>query len=82
MYEIIFSANADKQLSKLERAVKERILHALERVRVRPELYVKKLVGEEGYRLRVGDYRVIVDIDHGKLVVLVIKIGHRSTIYN
>jgi mRNA interferase RelE/StbE len=42
---------------------------------------VKKLVGDPGYRLRVGEYRVIIDIYKDKLVILVIKIGHRKNIY-
>ncbi len=40
-----------------------------------------KLVGDLGYRLQVGDYRVILDIDEGNLIILVIKIGHRKKIY-
>jgi len=54
----------------------------LERIRIRPESYVTKLVGDSGYKLRVGDYRVIMDINKGKLSILVIKIGHRRNIYN
>jgi mRNA interferase RelE/StbE len=81
MYDILFSAMAMKQLRKLESEVQDRIIAALERIRVRPESHVRKLVGDPGYRLRVGDYRVIMDIDCGRLLVLVIKVGHRSVIY-
>ena len=42
---------------------------------------VKKLVGRPGYRLRVGDWRVIYSLDSGKLVVLVLHIGTRGGIY-
>ncbi len=80
-YEIIFSASAFKKLKKLERKDRERIISALERIRIRPEKYVTKLVGDPGYRLRVGQYRVIMDIDKGKLMILIIKIGHRKNIY-
>ncbi|MEW6069038.1 MAG: type II toxin-antitoxin system RelE/ParE family toxin [Candidatus Thermoplasmatota archaeon] len=80
-YEIIFSDKALKQLKKMERDVQERIIAVLERIRIRPEAYVTKLVGEYGYRLRVGDYRVIIDIDHYKLQILVLKVGHRKDIY-
>ena len=81
MYEIVFSQKAKKQLFKLERSIQERIISALERIRIRPESYITKLVGDPGYKLRVGDYRLIMDIDKGKLLVLVIKIGHRKNIY-
>ena len=69
------------QLKKLEHKIQERIIKSLERIRVRPEAYVTKLVGDPGYRLRVGDYRVIMDIDKEKLHILIIKIGHRKNIY-
>ena len=51
------------------------------RIRIRPEGYVRKLVGDEGYRLRVGEYRVIVDLDEEKLMILVLRIGHRKNVH-
>ena len=80
-YEITFTDTSRKQFRKLEKDVQERIITALERIRIRPESFVKKLVGDPGYRLRVGDYRVILDIQESELVILVIKIGHRKNIY-
>jgi mRNA interferase RelE/StbE len=80
-YEIIFSDKALLQLKKLEHGIQERIIKSLERIRIRPEAYITKLVGDPGYRLRVGDYRVIIDIDKEKLHILIIKIGHRRNIY-
>ena len=82
LYSIEFTDLAKKQLSKLPRDIQKRIIYALERIRIRPESYVSKLVGDSGYRLRVGDYRVILDIDRSKLIILALKIGHRSSIYN
>ena len=80
-YEIIFTDTSRKQFRKLEKDVQERIIKILERIRIRPESYVKKLIGDPGYRLRVGDYRVILDIQKSELIILVIKIGHRKNIY-
>jgi len=80
-YEIIFSDKALKQLKKMERNVQIRIVGALERIRIRPETYVTKLIGDPGFRLRVGDYRVILDIDRKKIHILVLKVGHRKKIY-
>ena len=80
-YEILFSDKALKQLKNMERDVQERIIAAMERVRIKPEKYVTKLVGDPGYKLRVGDYRIMMDIDSKKLQVLVLKIGHRKNIY-
>ncbi len=81
MYEIVFSDKAKKQFLKLEKDVQKRIATSLDRIKIRPEAYVTKLVGDTSYRLRVGDYRIIMDIDKGKLIVLIIKAGYRRNIY-
>lgn len=81
MYEIIFSETALKHLKKIERSIQKRIITALERIRIRPESFVRRLVGEPYYRLRVGDYRVILDIQQKNLIILVIEVGHRKKIY-
>lgn len=78
MYEIIFSQKAKKQLYKLEKNIQERIITAIERIRIRPEAYITKLVGDLGYKLRVGNYRLIMDIDNNNLLILIIKVGHRK----
>jgi mRNA interferase RelE/StbE len=79
-YRIEFTQLAVKQLRKLENDVKERILRGLERIRIRPESFVTRLVGDAGYKLRIGDYRLILDIDREKIIVTVIRIGHRKRI--
>jgi len=81
MYEILFSDKAYRQLKKLEKDTQERIISVLERVRIKPEHYLTKLIGDPGYKLRVGDYRIILDVENSKLTILVLKIGHRKNIY-
>lgn len=82
MYELLYSQTALKQLEKLEKSIQQRILTALERLRIRPESCdIKRLVGMSGYRFRVGDYRVIFDIEKEKLHILVLQAGHRRKIY-
>lgn len=81
MYSILFSDTAKKQLLKLERSIQERIGEAIERIKVRPDAFVDRLVGEKLYKFRVGDYRLILNIDRGILIILVIEIGHRSGVY-
>jgi mRNA interferase RelE/StbE len=81
-YEVLFSDLALKQLRKLDRENKQRIIATIERIRIRPEKYVRKLVGDDGYRLRVGNYRVILDLDKEKLIILVLRIGHRRNVYD
>jgi mRNA interferase RelE/StbE len=82
LYEIIFSLKVKKQFLKLEKTLQERIIYALERIRIRPESFITKLVGDLGYKLRVGDYRIIMDIDKNNLIILIIEVGHRKNIYN
>lgn len=82
MYNLVYSPSALKQLGKLQHNIKERIIIALERLRIRPESCdIKKLMGMQGYRFRVGDYRVIFDMEEDKLIILVLQIGHRRNIY-
>lgn len=80
-YAILILPVAQKQLEKLERDVQERVLNSLERIRVRPYNFVKRLAGSPLYRLRVGDYRVILDIKDNVLTVFVVDVGHRKNIY-
>tara|TARA_Y100000310_G_C20291571_1_gene627467 strand:- start:305 stop:565 length:261 start_codon:yes stop_codon:yes gene_type:complete len=79
-YEITFSDFADKQLIKLPTYVQNRIISTLKRCRIRPHKHVKKLISSKYYRLRVGDYRVIIDIIENKLIIHVIELGHRKNI--
>ena len=81
MYKVIFSQKAEKQLDKLERKTAERVILTLERIIIRPQAYVKRLVGCYYHSLRVGDYRLILDIQEDKLIIFVIELGHRKNIY-
>ena len=80
-YKIEFSPIAQKQFDGLEKTIQERITASLERIRVRPYDFVKKLSGYPYYRSRIGDYRLILDIKNELLLVIVIEVGHRKNIY-
>jgi len=83
VYILIYSEKADKQLGKMPSNIRERILIALERLRIRPESCdIKKLVGMPGYRFRVGDYRIIFDREKERLLILIFEVGHRKNIYD
>jgi len=82
MYIIIFKSKAELQLKKLNKSIQERIINVLERIKIRPFSYdLKKLQGTNYYRLRIGEYRAILDIKEDKLIIIVIEIGHRKNIY-
>ena len=80
-FEIIFTETSLRELKKLERNVQVRIISVLERIRYNPEKYIKRLRGREEYRLRVGDYRVILYLDRKDKKIFVLEVGHRRNIY-
>ena len=81
-YEVGFTEPAKKQLGKLEKVMQDRIIAALERIRIRPGAYVSKLVGDVSYKLRVGDYRILMEIDWTEQRILVHKVAHRKNVYD
>ncbi|MEH2231727.1 MAG: type II toxin-antitoxin system RelE/ParE family toxin [Nostoc sp.] len=82
-YEVKFSRGAKKQFRKLPIDVQQRIQTKINYLAIEPRPnWVKKLQADDNsYRIRVGDYRVVYEIDDDVLVVTVIKVGHRSEIY-
>ena len=81
VYEIKWTLIASKQFGKLDKTIQKRIINRLESIRVNPFLYATKLVGFNAYKIRVGDYRIILSIEKNTLVILVLKVGHRRSIY-
>src|SRR5437879_13655938 len=80
-FEIIWSDSAARQLKKLDRTVARRIFDKVGELRETPHRFVRKLANSPYYRLRIGDYRVILDIQETVLRILVLKVGHRKSIY-
>ncbi|MEH2383859.1 MAG: type II toxin-antitoxin system RelE/ParE family toxin [Nostoc sp.] len=82
-YEVKFSRGAKKQFRKLPIDVQQRIQTKINDLAIEPRPNgVKKLQDDDNsYRVRVGDYRVVYEVDDDVLIVTVIKVGHRSEIY-
>lgn len=84
MYGIFIKASAEKEIRRLPRSVRERITSTILNLRddTRPS-GVRKLKGqdEEGWRIRVGDYRVLYQIDDGQRQVTIFRVGHRREVY-
>ena len=82
---VILTDKAKKQLKKLDSSISKRILDYLEQLelidnpRSRGKALTSNLSGL--WRYRVGDYRIFCRIYDDKLVITVIEIAHRSTIY-
>ena len=81
-YSLEFSKQALKELEKINEPfysnIKEAITNLTENPR--PNGY-KKLNGRDGYRIRIGDYRVIYDIFDTELLIEIVTLGHRKDIY-
>jgi mRNA interferase RelE/StbE len=58
-----------------------RIYRKFQRARGDPLHFFEKLVGRDDYRMRVGDYRIIAEIDLEQRVIFVTEVGHRKNIY-
>ena len=82
-YRIEFTTAAARQIEKLTRPVRERVLQLIEGLADEPRTHgARKLVGEEtAWRVRAGDYRIIYDVFDDELTITVVRAGHRRDIY-
>jgi mRNA interferase RelE/StbE len=82
-YKIVFKRSAEKELKKLNQGAYPALRSAIDKLAAKPHPHQSvKLVGSSSlWRLRVGDYRVIYDIQGDKLVIYIIKVGHRREVY-
>lgn len=81
MYKVILTQRALKDLENIDKEMQKRIATKLKEYCEEPLRYARKLISPQigTYRFRVGDYRVIFDIDRENIVIL--RIGHRKSIY-
>lgn len=81
-FEIVWSDSAIRQLRKLDRSVARRVFEKVGQLSTDPYRWVRRMSGVSAYRLRVGDFRVLLDIGEGHLRVLVVEIGHPESVYD
>lgn len=83
MYDVVVGKSVLKQLEKIPLPDYKKIKSALINLasNPRPRGYLK-LKGRDGYRVRVGNYRIIYQIQDAKLIVFVITIAHRKDVYD
>ncbi|MCK4766020.1 MAG: type II toxin-antitoxin system RelE/ParE family toxin [Candidatus Aminicenantes bacterium] len=81
-YKIYFRGSVSKDVEKIPKKDLKRILKRIESLARDPRpLGCEKLSGQERYRIRQGNYRVVYSIQDWELTVWVIKVGHRRDIY-
>jgi mRNA interferase RelE/StbE len=83
MYRLELSKNAEKYLKKLDKTTRKRILNGLLEIKESPyeSTNTKKLVGNEYFRKRVGNYRIIYEVNESLITVFVIDIHNRRQVY-
>jgi len=79
---IFLSSKTDKQLKKLPFKMHEVIINRIERLKENPfPSGVKKLAAREGWRIRLGDYRILYTVDFTKKKIIVLSVAHRKEAY-
>ncbi len=81
VYQLVVTRRAARDIAQLTPEVRERLRAALEKYREEPLARARKMVNSSlgGYRFRIGEYRVVFDLEGDHLVLL--RVGHRRDIY-
>ena len=82
-YKIEYTRPAEKQLFDIQKIDQKKIAKRIEKLQddPLPQGHEKLKGNEDIYRIRQGDYRILYSVFENKLVVLVVKIGHRREVY-
>jgi mRNA interferase RelE/StbE len=81
-YIIRFKASAEKEFDNLDKIIGDRIEAKISSLESEPyPAGAKKLRGKSGTRIRVGDYRIIYEVDETNKNIMIFKIGHRGEVY-
>lgn len=80
-FQVELTELARAKLRKLEAKTRDRIVRKLEGAAEDPSRALERSTSVESYKLRVGDYRVIIDIDWNRRILFVLTLGHRRVVY-
>jgi len=81
-WSVLWSSRSVRQLKKLDKKQVRRIRDAVLQITDNPFVAVRKLSDSAFFRMRVGDYRVIMDLQQGKMIIFVVEVDHRRRIYD
>ena len=82
MYEVIFDDSALEYLEKLPKDLAMRIWNKIRSTKANPHRFFERLADRADYKLRIGDYRLVADIDDSSKRIQVTLIGHRKNVYD
>jgi len=80
MYNIEWKEHSLQNIKKIEFSVARRIIKKIDELSENPFSKIKRLKNREEFSLRIGDYRVLMEIE--KNIIKILKIGHRKNIYD
>ncbi len=83
-YKVEYTSKAKKDLKKLPVNIAQKIILSINNIKSDPYPFAKKIKGTKRHSLythRVGEYRVILDIEDDRLLIIMIEAGHRRNIY-
>jgi len=80
VFEVVFNRSAYKTLESLPRNVQERVYAKLKLIEVSPFEYLESFEGDY-YKLRIGDYRALIEVDFDKRIIFVRELDKRERIY-
>jgi len=81
-YKIVFKKSVAKDLKKIPKKDVSKILKVIRSLATDPRPHgVKKLSGQERYRMRQGNYRILYSIEDAQLIITVVKVGDRREVY-
>jgi mRNA interferase RelE/StbE len=82
-YRVVILPAAERQLGRIDSGPRRRIDAAILALTEDPRPHgCRKMSGSEEYRIRVGDYRVLYEIEDDVLRVFIVKVGHRRDVYD
>ena len=81
-FELVWDQKAIKELGDLPKEIALRIIRKVEEAQENPLRYAERLVGQEVYKLRAGDFRIFVLINYNPNKLKISAIRHRKNAYN
>jgi mRNA interferase RelE/StbE len=81
MFTIIYDEEALENLEKLEKKIRKRIFEKISSTKENPFHYFERLISRDEYKLRIGDYRIIADIDEKTKRISILFVNHRKNVY-